>query len=395
MGIPAPWGLVVNSLVSKVSPELGHLLALLRATLGTGDAKPQPPVGLEWGATLLAAERHRVGALLHRRAQAALATHCPPPVAARLAAMAQATARRALQLAGEQVRLMRALEREGIAALGVKGLPLAQRLYGEQGIRHAGDIDLLVRIRDVERADRILQTTGLLRTNPGFALTSRQQRSFLRNKPEFEYLRPGLSIRVELLWRLEGLPVDESLWVPASPGTSRHPLARTLPADLDALYVLHHGAKHGWFRLFWLVDAALLLRSSDLDWGALIGKARRLDLALPVLQAAELAQLLLHVPIPAPLIPQPAERARVTALVAEAWRQIMREPLAHEGIREWARQLRYRVRLQQTLRRRWAVLTPHIHSPESWRALPLPDRWFFLYPLVTPWLWLRRRKPRV
>lgn len=384
----------MTPLDANASPELGYLLALLRVALGSGEASPRPPQGMEWDKLLREIERHRVGGLLQRRAKDAPATDWPPDAAARLSVLAQATARRAFQLAGEHLRLARALEREGIPALGVKGLPLAQRLYGEQGIRHAGDIDLLVRLRDVEKADRILQAEGLRRTNPSFALTPRQQRCFTETKPEFEYVRPAAAIRVELLWRLEGLPLDEAFWAPALPGAGLNPLARTLPADLDALYVLQHGARHGWFRLFWLLDAALLLRSPTLDGAALIDTARRLDVALPVLQAAELVRQLLRVPIPAPLVPRPEERARVEALVAEAWRQIAREPLEHETVGEWARQLRYRIRLQQTWRRRWAMLTPHLYSPESWRALPLPDRWFFLYPLVTPWLWLRRRKAR-
>lgn len=353
-----------------------------------------PPAGLNWERLLLLAERHRVGALLHRRAPAAIATYCPPRVAARFATLAQITAQRTLQLAAEYLRLTRLLTREGIATLGVKGLPLAQRLYGEQGIRHAGDIDLFIRLRDVTRADQALRADGLHRSNPAFALTPRQQRCFVRNKPEFEYIRRGSSIRIELLWRLEGLPIEDSLWEAATPEAETNPLTRTLPPELDTLYVLHHGARHGWFRLFWLLDAALLLRAPDFNWQGFISTARRLDLALPVLQAVALAHELLHVPPPPFLLPEPRERARVRALVAEAGRQIAREPLAQEGVREWSRQLRYRVSLQQTVRRRWAVLAPHVHSPESWRALPLPDRWFFLYPLLTPWLWLRRRTPR-
>lgn len=379
----------------NASPELVHLLALLRSALGTGQPIPAPPQAMSWETLLALTERHRVAAFLHRRAQPAFAAHCPPRGLIRLAALAHATRQRAEQLAAEHRHLARLLEREGIAALGVKGLPLAQRLYGEQGVRHAGDIDLLIRLRDVDRADRTLRADGLLRTNPSFALTPRQQRCFIQNKHEFEYFRRGSAIRIELLWALEGLPVDDTLWAAATPEATPDPLTRTLPTQLDTLYVLRHGARHGWFRLFWLVDAALLLQTRDCDWQACIATARRLDLALPLLQAAELARELLDVPTPPALATQPAERGRVAALVAEAKRQIARQPLAHEGVREWARQLRYRVSLQQTLRSRWTVLAPHIHSPESWRAVPLPDRWFFLYPLLTPWLWLRRRTTRL
>lgn len=371
-------------------PEQHYLLALLRSALGTGDSVPTPPAGLDWSTFLLAVERHRVGALLHRRAGAALAS-LPPPVAARLATVAHATTRRALQRAAEQVRLTRALEAAGIETLAVKGLALAQRLYGEIGVRHAGDIDLLVRPESVERADRVLQAESLSRTHPDFALTPRQLRSFLEIKREFEYVRTSTAIRVELLWRLENLEVDDPVWRDAVPITVAAQPMRTLSPDLDALYVLQHDAKHGWFRLFWLVDAALLLREPALDWGKLLARSRARGSAGALLQAAELAERLLHVERPAALRPRPDERAYVTALADEACRQIAREPMADEGVREWSRQLLYRVRLQKSLRGRWTALTPHLFSPESWRTVTLPDRWFFLYPLLSPFLWLRRR----
>ncbi|HEY1110650.1 MAG TPA: nucleotidyltransferase family protein [Opitutaceae bacterium] len=370
-----------------------HLLALLRSALGTGDPVPAPPAGLEWSAFLLAVERHRVGGLLHRRAGAALAS-LPPPVAARLATMAHATTRRALQRAAEQVRLLRALEAAGIETLAVKGLALAQRLYGEIGVRHAGDIDLLVRPEAAERADRVLQAEHLSRTQPDFALTPRQLRSFLKIKREFEYVRASTAIRVELLWRLENMEVDDAVWREARPIIIGAQPMRTLPPELDALYQLQHGAKHGWFRLFWLVDAALLLRDPALDWETLLARARARGSAGALLQAAELAERLLHVERPAALRPRAGERAYVAGLAHEACRQIAREPMPDEGVREWSRQLAYRVKLQKSLRGRWHALTPHLFSPESWRTVTLPDRWFFLYPLLSPFLWLRRRTRR-
>lgn len=379
------------------SPELRLLLALLRAALGTGKAAvPAAPDPIHWPRFLALVERHRVGAFLHQRATSAVATACPPGVQARLKEISQATVHRALAQAAEQIRLTQTLAAAGVDVIALKGLVLAQELYGGLGRRHVGDIDLFVRRRDAQCADAVLRKSGLRRTRPDFVLTPRQTKEFLRRKPEFEYVREAPAVRIELLWRLEGLPEIETAaaWnrtIPAQLGG--HPV-RTLEPGLDALYLLQHGARHGWFRLFWLLDAALLFQARSFDWSAVMKEARAFGLERSLLQAAALVSEFLSVMPPAVLAPRPAERPAVAALVREARRQINREVPSHENLGEWSRQLAYRVRLQRHGTRKLAVLAPHVFTPESWRMWPLPDRCFFLYSVATPVLWLWRRLQR-
>lgn len=377
-------------------PELRLLLGLLRAALGTAELPP-PPAATDWTRFLALVVRHRVGAFLHARVGKRIAPDYPAHVTDRLAAIADATLQRALDHAAEQIRLVRALTDEGIGVLAVKGLVLGQQLYHGLGRRHVGDIDLLVRRRDAERADAVLQKdAGLRRTRPGFALTPRQTRAYLQVKPEFEYQRSAPAIRIELLWRLEGLPpaATDDAWARAVPAQiGGHPV-RTLAPDVNALYLLQHGARHAWFRLFWLVDAALLLRDPAIDWRPLAGRARGLGVERSVLQGAALAQELLGVATPAALDPPARARATIAALAAEARRQIAREPQRDEPVGEWFRQTAYRLRLPRSARARLAVIAPHLFSPLNWQTWPLPDRCFLLYYPASPLLWLWRRLGR-
>lgn len=375
-------------------PEFRLLLTLLRSALSP-ETKPALETGPIDGKKFIATvERHRVGAFLVHRAPKQLAALCPESVVRRLQIAANNATRRALTQAAEQIRLLRCLKGAGIETLSVKGLVLGQQLFGTIGVRHVGDIDLMVRPSDALRADAVLQEAGLRRTRPDFALTPRQAREFLRVKPEFEYRRDTSAHRIELLWRLEGLPGTESPWSNSvSCVVGGHPL-RTIAPDLNAIYLCQHGARHGWFRLFWLVDAAVLLRDPNLDWDSVMTRARQLDLERALLQTASLSEELLDVPCPSALQPATDERANTFALCAEARRQITRDAAQHEDVGEWARQLSYRARLQKTARAKFFVLAPHLFSPESWRILPLPDRWFFLYYFATPFLWLWRRMRR-
>lgn len=376
----------------NATPELRLLLGLLRSVLGTGagNQKPARINQVDWAAFLDTVRRHRAGGLLYHGAKASLDTHCPEFVLHEIKLLAEETTRRALSQAAEQIRLGRMLENVGVESMPVKGLVLAQQLYGTVGIRHVGDLDLLIRPEDAERAHIVLTKAGLQRTRPAWPLTPRQTKAYPRLQPDYEYSREQSPRRIELLWRLEGVPPTASIWDTTVMRTvGGHP-QRTLNPELNALYVLQHGARHGWFRLFWLVDAALLFRDSNIDWATTIRRARDLNLERPLLQAARLVRDLLGVDPPSALHPRPHEQRLTTHLAAEARRQIARRPTANEPVAEWARQTCYRVRLQKGLQAKFDMLLPHLNSPLNWQTLPLPDRWFFLYPALTPVLWIWR-----
>jgi hypothetical protein len=381
--------------VDNFSPELNSMLALMRCALGTTTAaeKSLPADSFDPARLCMVIDRHRLGAWLQHCLPTSIKAALPPEVNQHLQASAAATAQRALAQAVEQVQLVRGLESAGIEVIAVKGAPLAQRLHGGLGRRHAGDIDLLVRHADVGPADVILQATGLRRTRPDFPLTPRQTRQYLQLKPEFEYVRTASRQRIELLWRLEGLPETEEPWTYPQTQPLAGTTMRALPPEIEALYLFLHGARHGWFRLFWLVDIAVLLQSGGelSDWPALVARARRDRVERAVFQGGALAETLLGVPCPSSLRPPPTDQRRVTALVAEARRQIARDVAQGESTVEWFRQAHYRVRLQQGARAKFAMLAPHLFSPLNWQTWPLADRWFFLYYILSPFLWLSRR----
>ena len=376
------------------SPELCLLLALLRSALVGSRIAPPPAGTIEWRRFLDTVERHRLGAFLYKHARDELRTICPREVILRLEESSQRTLHRALAQALEQNRLGQLLESTGINVIAVKGLVLAQQLHGGLGTRHVGDIDLLIRPAEAEKADRIFQADGLRRTRPDFPLTPRQTEKYLRLKPEFEYVRASSTNRVELLWRIEGIPATEPVWADAVPCTIGGRPWRTLPPEINIPYLFQHGARHGWFRLFWLIDVAVLLRDPAIPWERIMARARELKMERSLLQGAVLAENLLGVALPPALRPAPAEEPAITALAAEAKRQIARDVARDEPAGEWFRQFSYRVRLQRGARAKFSMIEPHLFSPLNWHTLPLPDRWFFLYYFATPFLWAWRRLQR-
>lgn len=373
-------------------PELRLLVAHLRLALGTGTAadheRSRQPA--DWTAWLRWVERHRVGSFLHHRLPAAARAGLPEPVAAELRTMAVLNVQRALARTGELLRLAAEWERAGRRVIAFKGPVLARQLYGEAGLRAAGDLDLLVAPADAAAASAALRGDGYRRTYPDFELTPLQWEKFLRLQHELNHHHAGRGITVELQWRLEELPpvAFDELWrARGSVNLAGQSLA-TLPAEISALHLFAHGARHGWASLFWLLDIALLLPAAGPGLWAV---ACRLRLTRPLLQGVTLAGQLFGVTPPDDLR-EPLARADADGpLLAEARRRISLPEVRQAGLGPVFRDTLYAFRLQETWRGRLGLIQPRLLSPQNWKRWPLPDRWFWLYYPASPVLWMWRR----
>ena len=369
------------------------LIRLLRVALATSpaDAFIWPATASELQFTQ-SVERHRVAPFLHRRLPAAVVARLPEQVRTQLQASATRNARRALTLSAELIRINRMLGTAGIPAISVKGPLLAQALYGEVGLRHAGDLDVLIHPDQLPQVDQLLRTAGLRRSQPDFELTPRQQHEYQRLKHEFEYFNDAAQQRLEIEWRLEGLAGDPfAAWHAAGePAMLGGETIKRLPAGTEFLYLFVHGAGHGWFRMFWLIDVALLLRLPEVDWSALMVAARASQVEAHVWQGCRLVEMLLGIALPEALRVPAHEAAKVDRLVLDALRLMGRQAVAG-GLLELLWQTGYQLRLRNHWQGRISVLLPRLSSPTNWKTLRLPDRWFNLYYPAAPFLWLIRR----
>ena len=380
----------------SATPELRWLLALTRRALGTENVESHasPPIGPEAFEDLLL--RHRLGPFLSRRLRGGFSTSLSPAHQSVLREADHRNATLALVRSGELVRIARRLGAAGIPFVSVKGPLLARSLYGEVGARHSGDLDLLVPVEQILSADRLLKSIGYRRSQPCFELTPRQFSAFQQLKHEFEYFNESGTVRLEIEWRLSGLDRISPAELVSSSTTTQ--LAATsiarLPETLEFLYLFVHGAGHAWFRLFWLVDVALLLQRPDMDWSALMDLARIHGVETCVWQGALLAKRLFGIPTPT-AIGFPAEEVeRITRLTSEGWRMIQSSDAERDRVIEVFQQLAYQMRLRIGWRARAAVLRPLLGMPENWRILPLPDSCFALYTPLAPALWVWRRLSR-
>ena len=298
---------------------------------------------------------------------------------------------RAIALTGELTQIGNLLNSNGVPWLTVKGPVLAQQVWGGVTHRHSGDLDIVVSPEHARQVDQLLRDNGYERTMPDFELTSRQFDSYLNIKYEFGYRsRKHQGRRVEIKWRLDDVDrLDELLQHPAHVPIAGRQIPTLPPAD-NFRYLCHHGARHGWFRIFWLLDIARLLKNSDLKSVSDSLPDDQAHRTKPVIQAMELCALLFA---PPPDFPEPPRnRLSVSPLFLqkEALRQMALSNKELDTVGEWWRQLRYRLHLFPGFRGMTDALRPHLQSPLNWKTLPLPDRWHGLYPWLSPVLWCLR-----
>lgn len=118
--------------------------------------------GIRWEVLLRTAELQGIAPLLH----ANLARRCPEPIPASFTSRLQQHCRRILRtnltLVAELRNLLPHFEDRRIPALPFKGPMLAASAYGSLGLRPFGDLDILVRGRDVDAARRLLLDLGFV-----------------------------------------------------------------------------------------------------------------------------------------------------------------------------------------------------------------------------------------
>jgi hypothetical protein len=186
---------------------------------------------------------------------------------------------RNMLLTEELVRVLGVLSEAGIPAIPLKGVALAQALYGDPSLRTCVDIDILVPRSMVGRAFDLLRAVGYKgEFGPGFfanlLLHHDIEYALTRNDRGFEYM-------IELHWGvLWGGKAEESvtdqLWADAQPATVFGSPAYALSPEWHILFLAAHAARHQWQGLKWLVDLHELYSAHDIDWEKLTGKAKQL-----------------------------------------------------------------------------------------------------------------------
>mgnify|MGYP006308331265 FL=1 len=200
-------------------------------------------------------------------------------------------------------------------------------------------------------------------------------------------------VLVEMPSSLDGewgrLPTDEM--IEQAENVDVAGLSVPVPRTADFIcYLFKHHSRHHWARLHWIADLNAILSHPDCDVTVVLERARARGFERTVKAALAIKQ--------AVALPEP-------------WKANFDDPFAHELFRhcltnlegDFTQELALRetfpatsIDIEIKRRRRRHRLQRNVQRfhprPEDFLARPLPTRWHFLYYLLRPFLYLRRKK---
>ena len=153
------------------------------------------------------------------------------------------------------------LSRNGITVVNLKGPLLSHRIYGDASVRFSRDFDLFVEIDQLGRVVELLLENGFHFTEgSNWPEKKIQQEMLLKMEHHLSFYNNEHRFLVEIHWVLSHtMPISlkrqkEIIAANLTEEVFAERKFTVLNKELELLYLLIHGSKHGWFRLKWLID---------------------------------------------------------------------------------------------------------------------------------------------
>jgi len=323
--------------------------------------------GVDWRQLVLLAEKHGVLAQLG----VCLSEHdtlpVPPEFKQTILERGRAQNFLTLRLIGELFRLLELFASRGISALVIKGPALAVRAYSDPSVRKYGDLDLLVRQRDIRRATEALIASGYR------AAVSLEAIDAGRIPGQYLFSKADSNLIVELhndstlRYFPRTLPIEDffsrQIWV----RVDSHDVPAASVED-ELVLICVHGAKHFWERLSWIADVAgLVSRHANIDWERATASARAAEAELLLHTGLRLAAEVLRAKLPEPIAAGVQKDAAAAGLAARVLRWLPAAGAAPLGLFERAT---FRMRMRGGLLAGPAYLLRLSLSPteEDWQV---------------------------
>ncbi|UVI31530.1 nucleotidyltransferase domain-containing protein [Paenibacillus spongiae] len=377
--------------------ELKLLLSFMRADCSERiiQSEIEQVADVDWDHFLLLSRHHRLVPFLHHRMKQLSLTGIPPYVLQTISREYRNNTLQMMQLSGEMTQVSKQLSERGIRSIMLKGPVVAVDLYGSLSLRTSSDLDILVHLDDLEHVERILAGLGYVKEGDLPSVLN----DWKWRHHHIAFYHPAKRVKLEIHWRLNPGPSKEpgfdELWqrrrVSAISAEPVHLLGRE---DLF-LFLISHGARHGWSRLRWLLDINQISQQ-ELDADLVMKLLRSNHFLQTAGQALFLCSELLHTPLNSSL-QQLAEGKRARKLAQDAMfyiRQLINlhtDPLPIEVARYHKQHLFALMSIQQKSLFLLSFLFPY---PMDTQTLPLPKSLHMLYFPLRPFLWAWRKTRR-
>ena len=185
----------------------------------------------------------------------------------------------------------------GVQALVIKGPVLSARCYGDPGLRQYGDLDLIVRDKDIQRSTELMISLGYEPSVPLIAIRAK------KIPGEYVFRQSSTKLLVEFHTELtfryhpRPLPLENLFQRQTRVNIDSHKVPALSPED-ELLLICIHGAKHFWEQLSYIADVAAFVSRQELEWGRVMAAAAEVGGERMLYVGLRLAADLLGAPLP-------------------------------------------------------------------------------------------------
>ena len=225
-----------------------------------------------------------------------------------------------LRMSAELFRLEDRFAASGIGMMVVKGPALAVQAYGDAAMRKYGDLDFLVRDKDIAAATQLMMDAGYAAEIPLSTIAAGKIPGQYMFRQAATKLLVELHTNRTMRYYPRRLPLEKLFARQVRVNIE----GRTIPAPCaeDHLIIICvHGAKHLWERLLWIADvAALISRNTEMRWELAEQSARDVGAETILHGGLLLAAEVLQTSLPAEVL----RRATADSAARAMTRQVLR-----------------------------------------------------------------------
>lgn len=335
---------------------------------------------IDWKRFVLLAKKHRVYPIVYKNITNTTDFYRNEQVFSVLKTLNTKNAIHTLKLAKELVRVSSEFNRQEIPAISLKGPVLAICLYRNISSRVSRDLDILIDVKDVDKAIKVLLDLGYSQDDFLAVATEKQKKYCIRKEHHFCF-KSEEGILLELHWRFESEDFKfdfERLWNNKISFDIFGVTVFVLNHEENFLYLVFHGSKHAWKRLRWLNDIAELIKENTLNWSTVWEEANKREIDYMVAQALMLCNVLFQTKLPTDFLLQ-----KTAFQLAEKLSKLC-IPF-FESINENEENFGLDLQYHGLYRQLWKK---YKHQQFSWNIFPtsmefkkynIPDRFFFFY----------------
>ena len=378
--------------LSKIPKELKLILEMIK---NNDKISKECQNNIDWDLFLQLVFHHRLYPLLYPKLIKMEDSSIPSKILQALSHSYRKNTFQMLRLSGEMEQVSKLFTNNDIRTLFLKGPVLASDLYGDISLRTSSDLDLMIPLNDLEKAEKLLLMLGYEKDD--YIQTVLNDWTWRHH--HVTYFHPEKKIKLEVHWRLNPGPAKEphfdELWDRKRKSSLTSNPVYLLGREDLFLFLVSHGARHGWSRLRWLADIHQMTKQ-NIDWKNLILLLKKYQYLHVGGQALILASQLLETSLVEemkPLISRVTSRrlAQEAIFYLEEMVNLHTDPVPENVAMYHKRHLFSLMSHQQKFFFIMSFMYPY---PEDAETLPLPKYLHFLYFPLRPllWAWRKTRK---